>query len=710
MSAAAADPLRQVRESIDEGTPPLRLSQRRPSVPTEEGLSRFAARELTIAHEGWLTKHSKTGLPNWNRRWFVLIGGTLYYGKTSAGSHEEHQMQRFAELMHAVRVEPVSSDSCGFRLVLSDQTLQFQASSTEARLEWCAQLESHIGWQPVPLEVLQNCMRKESASDATVRLRALAGELLDKEAELRAAAAREAELRETVAALQAALVAKDEQLWALASDLAVATEGGGGSSALSEEASDRLTALAPNSSSGSSPSELRIAHAVRSNSDDLVRARRGSDAASPAAAVGSLLSERSGVHPERSLKKCNTCDCGKAAASAPAAAVAPSAAPDGRSTMGSLLGRKGSAAAGKGDSNTSLAGKVAGGGGALAASLGLRLPGKPAPKGEAPSSSDGGVSRNAKRRGSAPMATFDVGKPPGPASQGRSRSHTASDMQVPGGPSSSQPPPHGANGSQLRVSKQGWLTKFSKGGFTANWNRRAFVLIGSSLYYARTHEALPSKPQLFAELHMCEVLPWADYATAQQNVFGVHVYAGVDAEHAVPSPRRGEGGNGHEGQDPDLLLLAADTGREKFEWMHVIEEARKLPPCPVELVAQKLAQAHALAAQGANLHDHPPRPLYKRTTSTDSKLVAAPQTPPPQSPASHRNTPGSDRNTDKRRHDPPRNPPRSAPSSAERSVGNRDERSTGNPHRPAPSHSESSASGMFGSMLDRIMPDFVKDI
>ena len=57
MSAAAADPLRQVRKSIDEGaTAPLRLSRRRPSVPTELRLSHFHQRELTIAHEGWLTK------------------------------------------------------------------------------------------------------------------------------------------------------------------------------------------------------------------------------------------------------------------------------------------------------------------------------------------------------------------------------------------------------------------------------------------------------------------------------------------------------------------------------------------------------------------------------------------------------------------------------------------------------------------------------
>ena len=74
--------------------------------------------ELKVAHEGWLTKQSKTGLPNWNRRWFILIGGTLYYSKS------DRSYMNFAELLHAKRVEAVSSDGGGgkFRLVLADQT------------------------------------------------------------------------------------------------------------------------------------------------------------------------------------------------------------------------------------------------------------------------------------------------------------------------------------------------------------------------------------------------------------------------------------------------------------------------------------------------------------------------------------------------------------------------------------------------------------
>ena len=85
-SAMREDPLREIRQSIDDGElekPMLRCSVRRPSVPGDmDALPRLVQSELKVAHEGWLTKQSKTGLPNWNRRWFILIGGTLYYSKS----------------------------------------------------------------------------------------------------------------------------------------------------------------------------------------------------------------------------------------------------------------------------------------------------------------------------------------------------------------------------------------------------------------------------------------------------------------------------------------------------------------------------------------------------------------------------------------------------------------------------------------------------
>ena len=108
-----------------------------------DALPRLVQAELKVAHEGWLTKHSKSGLPNWNRRWFTLIGGTLYYSKS------DRSYVNFAELLHGKRVEAVSSDGGGvkFRLVLADQTLEFQAASVAARLEWMSQLEAHLGMQ-----------------------------------------------------------------------------------------------------------------------------------------------------------------------------------------------------------------------------------------------------------------------------------------------------------------------------------------------------------------------------------------------------------------------------------------------------------------------------------------------------------------------------------------------------------------------------------
>ena len=49
---------------------------------------------------------------------------------------------------------------------------------------------------------------------------------------------------------------------------------------------------------------------------------------------------------------------------------------------------------------------------------------------------------------------------------------------------------------ELRATRTGWLVKLSKGGFTANWNRRYFALIGSSVRPERVLE--PSTPSTLA--------------------------------------------------------------------------------------------------------------------------------------------------------------------------------------------------------------------
>ena len=58
-------------------------------------------------HQGWLTKLSRGGLPNWNRRWFILIGGSLYYSRLATPSSAE--LSCFCELLDAQRVDLVPS-------------------------------------------------------------------------------------------------------------------------------------------------------------------------------------------------------------------------------------------------------------------------------------------------------------------------------------------------------------------------------------------------------------------------------------------------------------------------------------------------------------------------------------------------------------------------------------------------------------------------
>ena len=102
LTRLSADELRETRDS-------LRRSVRRPSeTDLPELLSntpnatknRFQRRELSITHSGWLTKHSRGGLNNWNKRWFLLIGGSLYYSRQVAAPSSS-DLHVFAELLHA---------------------------------------------------------------------------------------------------------------------------------------------------------------------------------------------------------------------------------------------------------------------------------------------------------------------------------------------------------------------------------------------------------------------------------------------------------------------------------------------------------------------------------------------------------------------------------------------------------------------------------
>ena len=139
-------------EALRSAKSHLRLGERRPSVPDLLDLgessgnldkSRFAARELSISQEGWLTKLSSGGMPNGNKRWFILIGGSLYYSRSDKPSSTD--LQVFAELLHADHVELAPSQagySFVFKLQLdNEEQLVFAAPSNDLRLTWMGVLE-----------------------------------------------------------------------------------------------------------------------------------------------------------------------------------------------------------------------------------------------------------------------------------------------------------------------------------------------------------------------------------------------------------------------------------------------------------------------------------------------------------------------------------------------------------------------------------------
>jgi len=118
----------------------------------------------------------------------------------------------------------------------------------------------------------------------------------------------------------------------------------------------------------------------------------------------------------------------------------------------------------------------------------------------------------------------------------------------------------------VRLLKQGMLTKLSKGGFTPNWNRRAFALLGSSLYYAKDKTTLLNQPKIFAQVVGCECVSWADDVTNRNNTLAIK----------LPSEDTGD--------SPEILVIAADTARDKFAWIEAITRGSRMPPCPPEWV------------------------------------------------------------------------------------------------------------------------------
>jgi len=179
-------------------------------------------------------------------------------------------------------------------------------------------------------------------------------------------------------------------------------------------------------------------------------------------------------------------------------------------------------------------------------------------------SSKGETSRASMRRpsepclSSLPMGMLDLGSAPNPLGDGEEAA---------------------AEGLTLR--KLGMLTKLSKGGFTANWNRRGFALLGSSLYFAHStkHLAKPGQAKLFCELAGGAVRLVPESAVLPPRIRAPTLYL------LVIAPFGGSVGEPRAGHEENVLLLAADTSQERDEWASALERALALPPCPAEMVA-----------------------------------------------------------------------------------------------------------------------------
>ena len=201
----------------------------------------------------------------------------------------------------------------------------------------------------------------------------------------------------------------------------------------------------------------------------------------------------------------------------------------------------------------------------------------------------------------------------------------------------------------ISVLKQGMLTKLSKGGFTANWNRRAFALLGSSLYYAKEKAGLAIQPKLFAEVTGCQVLSWNDEVTVRSLIRPLvqtagpgpapmrtqpalsallpRVVAASDTSQPFHPPHcsffcaaqhhdntlaiRLPADNEYD--EPEMLLLAADSAKDKFAWIDAITKGSRMPRCPIERVAPLLS----LRMYGGTID-----------TTMDSVLQAAAETRP----------------------------------------------------------------------------------
>jgi len=152
-------------------------------------------------------------------------------------------------------------------------------------------------------------------------------------------------------------------------------------------------------------------------------------------------------------------------------------------------------------------------------------------------------------------------------------------VRPPRGAAAAAPGADDANGPALL--KLGKLTKLSKGGLTANWNRRSFAIVGSSLYYSDSLKSLckPMQAKLFCELAGSTVglLPdAARFSMPGRSSLPPSIFV-ISWETASESPA---------GAEDQVLLLAGDSEKHSTEWVSALQRAGPLPPCSPERVAQ----------------------------------------------------------------------------------------------------------------------------
>ena len=403
-------------------------------------------------------------------------------------------------------------------------------------------IEASIGMQPVSVAVLLAEMRREQTkAGGAVQLRAISSELADVHAALAAALLRSGTLQsdvkrleETVEALRGALQAKDERLWLIGTQLAEVSGAAMPATAAATGAHDSAVAGVPALALGAvagSPDGKVSSSCGSTNRLSVLRGMVGF--LSPRLSPRSPRVPAKGSPPERRPEQASADEQTGAHDSAF------TRAPEFRGRRSRVEGREiMKQARSEGDLE---------GWGAWA------------------DESHHG-NRHAQIR-HAPMA-------------GRFHSSEVSSEASPltargmGARAHGPMPRLGAPKTALFVLKEGVLTKLSKGGFTANWNRRAFALIGSSLFYAKDREHLLNQPKLFAEVAGCVCSSWYEAATNRNNTLAIQ----------LPNLDDPDG-------DSEVLIMAADTVREKLAWIEAITHAARMPPCPIEFVHRLLTDA-----------------------------------------------------------------------------------------------------------------------